>query len=159
MARLLDGPLPGVHVVVKLHPEEAGGEQYERLVAGLARAGGYPATPVSIVRDMDLYRLLRSADAHLGLYSTVLTDAVLTGTPNMVAVGQAYADTIGYVDAGVARPVRSVDEVRAFMTDPRAATEGDRERFLDQHYRRGDATSRIAEAITDRIASRVGADA
>ena len=42
VARLLDGPLPGIHVVVKLHPEEATGEHYERLLAGLAAAGGYP---------------------------------------------------------------------------------------------------------------------
>ena len=55
-------------------------------------------------RDIDVYRLLRAADAHLGLYSTVLTDAVLTSTPNMVAVGQAWADLIGYVDAGRRRP-------------------------------------------------------
>ena len=152
VARLLDGPLPGVHVVVKQHPEEAGGEHYERLLTGLADAGGYAPPRVSIVRDMDLYRLLRAADAHLGLYSTVLTDAVLTRTPNMVAVGQAYADIIGYVDAGVAVPVRSVDEVRAFMADPRAPSPEDRARFLDQHYHRGDPTSRIADAISAQIA-------
>ena len=103
------------------------------------------------MRDIDLYRLLRAADAHLGQYSTVLTDAVLTGTPNMVAVGQAYADTIGYVEAGVAVPVRTVDDVRAFMADPRPATPEDRARFIEQHYRRGDATGRIAAAITERI--------
>jgi hypothetical protein len=105
----------------------------------------------SAVRDVDLYRLLRAADAHLGQYSTVLTDAVLTGTPNMVAVGQAYGDIIGYVDAGVAVPVRTFDEVRAFMADPRPPSPEDRLAFLDQHYRRGDASGRIATAITDRI--------
>ena len=147
VARMLDGPMPGVHVVFKLHPEEQGGEHYERLLAGLARAGRYAAPRGSVVRDVDLYRLLRAADAHLGLYSTVLTDAVLTGTPNMIAVGQAYADIIGYVDAGVAVPVRSVVDVRAFMADPRSASREDRARFLDQHYRRGDATSLIAAAI------------
>lgn len=160
VARLLDGPLPGVHIVVKLHPEEAGGEQYQRLLAGLARAGGYLPPRISVVRDIDLYRLLRAADAHLGLYSTVLADAVLTGTPNMIAVGQAYADIIGYIDAGVAVPVRSVDDVRAFMAQPRAPSVEDRARFLDEHYESGDATSRIAKAILDQVApSRVGTEA
>jgi len=149
VARLLDGPLPGVHVVVKLHPEEATGEHYERLLAGLAAAGGYPPLRVSIIRDVDLYRLLRAADAHLGQYSTVLTDAVLTGTPNMVAVGQAYEDIIGYVEAGVAVPVRTVDDVRAFMAAPVAPSAAARARFLEIHYRRGDAIGRIARAITD----------
>jgi hypothetical protein len=150
-ARLLGGPLPGIHVVVKLHPEEQSGEHYERLLGDLARAGGYPPPPISVVRDVDLYRLLRAADAHLGLYSTVLTDAVLTATPNMIAVGQAYADTIGYVPAGVAVPVATVDDVRAFMADPRPASREARARFVEQHYRGGDPISRIAAAITDRI--------
>ena len=150
-ARMLDGPLPGVHVVIKLHPEEESGKAYESLVAGLALAGNYEPPRLTVVRDVDLYRLLRAADAHLGLYSTVLTDAVLTGTPNMIAVGQAYADLLGYVAAGVAVPVRSVDDVRAFMADPRPPTAEDRTRFLDRHYRRGDPTSAIAAAITAQI--------
>jgi hypothetical protein len=150
-ARLLGGPLPGIHVVVKLHPEEEGGEHYERLLTGLARAGGYEPPALTIVRDLDLYRLLRAADAHLGVYSTVLTDAVLTGTPNMIAVGQAYADTIGYVAAGVAVPVATVDEVRAFMADPQPPTREARARFVEQHYCGGDPTRRIATAITDLI--------
>jgi hypothetical protein len=150
-ARLFDGPLPGVHVVFKLHPEEQSGEHYLRLLDGLGRAGGYVPARASVVRDVDLYRLLRVADAHLGQYSTVLTDAALTGTPNMVAVGQAYADIIGYVDAGVAVPVRTVDDVRAFMADPRRPSPADRAAFIDRHYLRGDATGLIATAITDRI--------
>lgn len=167
-SRMLDGPLPGVHLVIKLHPEEESGKHYEALLTGLARAGGYDAPRVSVVRDVDLYRLLRAADAHLGLYSTVLTDAVLTCTPNMIAVGQAYSDLLGYVPAGVAVPVRSVDDVRAFMADPRPPTTEDRARFLDEHYRRGDPTGAIAAAITAEVVpsqvpspvvSRVGGDA
>jgi hypothetical protein len=147
VARLLDGPTPGVHMVFKLHPEEVEHEQYQELLTGLARAAGYAPPPVTIVRDIDVYRLLRAADAHLGQYSTVLTDAVLTGTPNMIAVGQASADVIGLVDAGVATPVRTPDDVRAFMADPRPAAQEARERFLEAHYRSGDAVDRIAEAI------------
>jgi hypothetical protein len=146
-ARLLGGPLPGIHVVIKLHPESTGEERYEELLAGLAAAGGYEAPPVSLVRDIDLYRLLRSVDAHLGLYSTVLTDAVLTGTPNMIAIGQAWVDTIGYIDARVATPVATVDEVRAFMADPQRPSAEDRQRFIDEHYLAGDATGRIVAAI------------
>jgi hypothetical protein len=149
--RLLDGPLPGVHLVFKLHPEELEREHYRELLAGLARAGGFDPPPVSVVRDIDVYRLLRAADAHLGQYSTVLTDAVLTGTPNMIAVGQAWSDVIGYVDAGVAAPVRSVDDVRDFMMDPRPAAPAARDRFLESHYRAGDAASRIA-AVIERAA-------
>ncbi len=147
--RLLAGPMPGIHIVVKLHPEAIGDDDYAALLAGLARAGGYPEPHLSVVRDIDLYRLLRSSDAHLGLYSTVLTDAVVTDTPNMIAVGQAWADIIGYVAAGVATPVASADDVRAFMVDPIRSSADDRTRFLASHYRSGDAIGRIVGAIRD----------
>lgn len=145
--RLLGGPLPAVHVVFKLHPQDRTGGPFEALLRSLARSGGYRAPPITVVRDFDLYRLLRAADAHLGQYSTVLTDAVVAATPNMIAVGLAYDDMLGYVEAGVAVPVRGVDDVRAFMLDPRPADPADRTRFLDVHFRPGDATRRIVTAI------------
>jgi hypothetical protein len=156
VGRLLAGPLPGVHVVFKLHPEETEGGHYPALVAGLAVAGGYEAPRTSVIRDVDVYALLRAADAHLGQYSTVLTDAVLTGTPNMIAVGQAWADIIGYVEAGVATPVASIDDIRAFMADPRPATSEAREAFLRAHSIEGDAVGRIAAAVRDVAAGRPG---
>jgi hypothetical protein len=147
VARLLGGPLPGVHIVVKIHPQDRGEADYVRLLSGLAEAGGYPRPAVSQIRDVDLYRLLRSADAHLGEYSTVLTDAVVVGTPNMIALGQAFADPLGYVAARVAVPVRTAEDVRSFMADPRPPEAGDRTRFLEQHFLPGDAIGRIVAAI------------
>jgi hypothetical protein len=152
VATLFDGPLPGIHVVFKLHPEEQEGGHYVSLVRGLAAARGHRPPEMSVVRDIDIYRLLRASDAHLGQYSTVLTDAVLTQTPNMVAVGHAWADIIGYVGARVAVPVRSVDDVRAFMTAPVAPLPEDRARFLERHARSGDATGRIAALVREAIA-------
>lgn len=147
VARLLGGPLPGIHVVFKLHPRERGDAPYEAVLTGLARAGGYQPPAMTSVRDTDLYRLLRSADAHLGLHSTVLTDAVVAGTPNLIAVGQAFSDMLGYIPAGVAVPVASVDEIRTFMRDPRSPDAKDRDAFLAMHFEPGDATSRIVTAI------------
>ncbi len=54
MARILDGPLPGVHLMIKLHPGERDEGPYRALIEGLARAGGYPPPPITIVRDIDL---------------------------------------------------------------------------------------------------------
>ena len=34
----------------------------DALVDGLARAGGFPPPPVTVVREIDLYRLLRAAE-------------------------------------------------------------------------------------------------
>ncbi|HEU4673661.1 MAG TPA: hypothetical protein VFS32_12245, partial [Candidatus Limnocylindrales bacterium] len=152
VARTLGGPLPGVHVVLKLHPQEASEQRYERTLRGIADAGGYEPPAMTVIRDFDLYRLLRSADAHLGQYSTILTDAVVAGIPNMVAVGYAWSDLLGYADAGVAAPVRTVDDVRAFMADPRPPAEADRARFLAAHFEPGDATARIVDVILSQSA-------
>ena len=154
LARVLDGPLGDVHIVVKLHPEEGDGDHYRSLLVGLAVARGDVPPPVTTIRDIDLYRLLRAADAHLGVYSTVLTDSVLVGTPNMIVVGQAFADLLGYVASGVAVPVRTAADVRAFMRDPKPPTPADRERFISEHYLAGDAVARIAETVEALIAGR-----
>jgi hypothetical protein len=171
LERTLGGPLPGIHLVFKLHPQDRAESRHEELLVGLAAARGYEPPRLSIVREADLYRLLRAADAHLGQYSTVLSDAVVAGTPNMIAVGQAHADALDYVAAGVATPVTSVEDVLAFMANPQPPDPAARQRFLDAHYRPGDAIGRLADVLrgagrthrptaeAERIARRVGASA
>ena len=149
LERMLGGSLPGIHVVFKKHPGELDDGPYEALLDGLARAGGYAPPPVTTVREIDLYRLLRAADAHLGLRSTVLTDAVVVGVPNLIATVQAHADILGYVDAGVARPVRNRTELLEALANPRPADPGARAAFLERHFLPGDASERIARAVRD----------
>ena len=107
LANLIDRPLPGVHLVVKLHPGERDEGPYRAVIEGVAAAQGFEPPPVSVVQSVDLYRLLRAADAHIGLQSTVLTEAVATGTLNLLAVTSPASDLLGYVEAGVAIPVRT----------------------------------------------------
>jgi hypothetical protein len=147
LAALLDAPLPNVHLVFKQHPAETDEGPYRALVEGLAVAGGWAAPPITVVRDIDLYRLLRAADAHLGLFSTVLTDAVAAGTPNLVATTQAHRDLLGYVDAGVARPVSTPADLLAALDVPAPVDKAARARFLADHFRPGNASRRIATAI------------
>ena len=149
--RLLSGPLPRVHVVFKLHPGERDDGPYRALLEGLARARGHAPPPISVVRDIDLYRLLRAADAHLGLHSTVLTDAVVTGTPNLIAMLDAHADLLGYVDARVAHPVRDMDDVLEALDPPSPPDPAARAAFLARHFRDGNAGARIARSIADRV--------
>jgi hypothetical protein len=77
----------------------------------------------------------------------VLTEAVVTGTPNLLAVTDAHADLLGYVAAGVAQPVRTTADLLAALADPRQPTAAARKAFLARHFRRGDATGRIVEAV------------
>ena len=149
LEQMLGGPLPGIHVVFKKHPGELDDGPYEELLEGLARAGGYTPPPMTVVREVDLYGLLRAADAHLGLRSTVLTDAVVVNVPNLVATVQAHADMLGYVDAGVARPVGNRTELLEALADPRPADPAARTAFLERHFLPGDASERIARAVRD----------
>jgi hypothetical protein len=152
----LGGPLPGVHLVFKQHPGERDEGPYRRLLEGLAEAGGYQAPPITLIKDIDLFRLLRAADAHLGLDSTVLTDAVSAGTANLIAIVEGHRDLLGYVAAGVARPVHGVDELREALRDPRVPNEDARRAFLDDHFRPGHAGRRIAGEIASSVAERRG---
>jgi hypothetical protein len=153
----LGGPLPAVHIVIKQHPGERDEGPYRDLLHGLARAGGYAPPPISVVRDIDLYRLLRAADAHLGLHSTVLTDAVMAGTDDLIARVEASGDLLGYVAAGVARPVTRVADLRAALDHPQPAHPAARRTFIEDHFRPGEASARIVDEIRDEVSEPVAA--
>jgi hypothetical protein len=146
LASLFDRPLPNVHLVVKLHPGEPDEGPYRAVVEGVAAARGFEPPPVTFVQAVDLYRLLRAADAHIGLQSTVLTEAVVTGTPNLLAATSSASDLLGYAEAGVAIPVRTgADLLEALDAGPAAAaTPEARQAFIDAHFEPGSASERIA---------------
>jgi hypothetical protein len=147
---VVDRPLPRVHFVVKLHPGEPDEGPYRAVIERAAQHGGFPAPRVTIVQQVDLYRLLAAADAHLGVHSTVLTEAVVTGTPNLLADTLAAADLLGYVEAGVAIPVRDGgDLLRALdvAAAGKAMPEANRAAFLAQHFEPGRASDRIADDL------------
>ena len=144
---VLGGPLPGVHLVFKQHPSEPDDGPYRDLLTGLASTHGYDPPMMSVVRDIDLHRLLRAADAHLGQVSTVLSDAVVAGTPNLIAMVEPGGDILGYIAAGVARPVRDVAELRAALRELELPDPDARRTFIADHFRDGVASERIAAAI------------
>lgn len=146
LARLFDRPLPRVHLVVKLHPGEPDEGPYRAVVEGVAAARGFAAPPITVVQHIDLYRLLAAADAHLGIHSTVLTEAVFVGTPNLLAAGVQGGDLLGYVEAGVALPVTNGEDLLAALDAAAAGaiTPEARAAFVARHYEPGSASDRIA---------------
>jgi len=140
LAALVDRPLPGVHLVIKLHPREPDEGSYRRLIEGVARAAGCDPPPMTIVQRIDLYRLLRAADAHVGIFSTVVTEAVVAGTPNLLA----SRDLLGYVPAGVAVSIRDGGGLLAALDAGRASADTEaRAAFLGDHFAPGVAGQRI----------------
>ena len=105
--------------------------------------------PVSVVQQIDLYRLLRSADAHLGIHSTLLTEAVAAGTLNLLADTLAWSDLLGYVEAGVAVPVRDGADFLAALDAPDAITPRARSAFLALHFREGRASERLRDELLE----------
>ena len=149
LAALVDRPLPGVHVVIKLHPGEPDEGPYRAVIERAAAAGGFAPPPVTVVQAIDLYRLLDAADAHFGIHSTVLTEAVAVGTLNLIAGMFKGYDLLDYVGAGVAVPVSNGADLltaldrRAELLPAAAA----RSAFLEAHFRSGGASQRIADDL------------
>ena len=144
---VLNGPLPRVHLLFKQHPGETDDGPYRAVMEGMATAGGWSAPPMSVVRGRDLYTLLRASDAHLGYQSTVLTDAVVVGTPNLIAHVPPVVDFLGYVEAGVARPVDSPDALLAALDQGSAIDPAARTAFVERHFSPGDAAGRIVARV------------
>jgi hypothetical protein len=149
LSALIDRPLPRVHLVIKLHPGEPDDGPYRQVIEATAAAAGFEPPPVTIVQSIDLYVLLAAADAHLGVHSTVLTEAVATGTPNLIDDSLAAADLLGYVPAGVARVVHDGGELLEALDEfaRGAVDDGARRAFLDDHFEPGNASRRIAEDL------------
>ena len=150
LAALFDRPLPGVHLVFKLHPREPDEGAYRRLLEGLAVARGIPLPPMTIVQRTDLYRLLAAADAHVGAYSTVNTEAVVTGTPNLLAATIARRGPAGLRRRGRGDPrARTVASCSTRSTGVAASavpTEA-RTAFLADHFEPGGAGERIRDDL------------
>ena len=128
-------------------PGEPDEGPYRAVVDGVAAACGFEPPPMTFVQSVDLYRLLRAADAHIGLQSTVLTEAVVTGTPNLLAATSSASDLLGYVEAGVAVPVRTGADLLAALDAGSAATPEARQAFIDAHFEPGSASERIADDL------------
>jgi hypothetical protein len=81
----------------------------------------------------------------------VLTEAVVTRTPNVLADGLAGADLLGYVAAGVALSVRDGASLLAALDAAAAGAlgEADAAAFADAHFVPGSASERIAANLED----------
>ena len=80
----------------------------------------------------------------------------MAGTNNLIALVEASGNLLGYVAAGVARPVTRVADVRAALDHPQAAHPAARQTFIEDHFRPGGASDRIVAAIASEVREPVG---
>jgi glycosyltransferase involved in cell wall biosynthesis len=155
---LFDREIDGIHLVVKLHPTETDEGPYRSVIEAVAERGGFRAPPITVVQDIDLYELLEAADAHLGVRSTVLTEAVVAGTPNIIAAGLAGYDQLDYVSSGVAIPVENGAELQAAVAaGPPPIPEDVRAAFVAAHFDPAGGAQRIADDLEAWLAGTAAA--
>jgi hypothetical protein len=77
----------------------------------------------------------------------------VTRTPNLLSTRLAAADLLGYVEAGVAIPVRDGgDLLRALDAGRSIMAEGDARAFVERHFEPGSAADRIAADLVGWLA-------
>ena len=153
LAGLFDRPLERVHLVVKLHPGERDEGPYRAVVEGVAAARGFAPPPITVVRDVDLYRLLAAADAHLGPPVDGADRGGRDGDAQPAAATALAADLLGYVEAGVAIPVGTAEDLPAALDAARPRPDAPRRAaFLEAHFEPGEASQRIAEDLLTWLA-------
>jgi hypothetical protein len=85
----------GVHVVIKVHPQDSL-EMYEEFARTLA-AGGR----LEVVGPCDLMALLHSADLLIAVYSNIIINAAVLGTPTLVCDFGNKRAPLDFVAAGL----------------------------------------------------------
>jgi hypothetical protein len=145
LRHLFDRELDDVHLVVKLHPTEGDEGPYRSVIEAVAARAGFKPPPITTVQDVDLYELLAAADAHLGVRSTVLTESVVVGTPNLLAAGLAGYDQLDYVKSGVAVPVHDGAEMQSALSNGALTISAEaRAAFVAAHFDPAGGAERIA---------------
>jgi hypothetical protein len=139
-------------LVIKLHPaepEEYSVRFYEEV------ADKYNVRNFKVAKQVDLYELLAICQLHIGVTSTVFSEAVVFGKPNLILDMPGSIITGGWVEQGVAMNISDFgglkEAVETILGDRgiRERLQKAREDYIQRHYYRldGKATERICDLI------------
>jgi CDP-glycerol glycerophosphotransferase (TagB/SpsB family) len=142
--------VPGIQVIVKLHPDEADGSIERELAdeAGLTRC--------SVVEGGDIVDYLLASDLVIVFFSTVGHEAILMGKPLIqIPVGSGEGTIIPFTEEGGALDGSDLSRlgelVRGALADEqvRSELERGREAYIGRHVHAidGHAADRVAELI------------
>lgn len=145
LPRLKDAP-PEWHLVIRPHPRENGPHWTHYLQEhGITHRA-------TIAAEGSLEDWLDACDVHASVSSTVLSEAVLWGRPNIVLGLDAVGDWLGVVHAGLANDLSKMYSLEEALT-PAPDIEARRQHYISHHFHTldGQAGPRIAETILGLI--------
>ncbi len=139
-------------LVIKLHPgepEEYSARPYEEA------AEKYNVRNFKVVKQVDLYELLALCKLHISVCSSVSSEAVVFGKPNLIIDIPGSIDTGRWVEQGVAMNISEFadlkEAVETILGDKKIKEKLKRARedYIQRHYYRldGKATERICNLI------------
>ncbi len=141
----------GAEVWLKLHPQERRFTQWAEVAAR------WPNVRVFRHGQRPLVELLRDADVMVTLYSTVVLEAVMVGTPAITVNLSGQKDIYPFAGEDGATGVYQHDDIKNalqnVLNQTSGAREGDIKRFLTRHIgpRDGASTRRICDIIEEYI--------
>ena len=138
-------------LIIKLHLTEN-----ENLASPYYELGiRYGVRNFIIVKQVDLYELLALCDLHISVYSTVLSEAVIFGKPNLILSILGSHDIGSWVEQGVALNLNDFtclkEAVETILGDEevREKLRRARQAYIQRHYYKldGKASERICTVV------------
>ncbi|MBU3217109.1 hypothetical protein LL033_21005 [Clostridium estertheticum] len=96
-------------LIIKLHPADLNFEFYEAMVEK------FHIKNCEIMKDGDLYELIKWSDLIISVHSTVVVEAALMNKPSICIILPKYNDAGGFVKDGVSFGVKDENELLEYM--------------------------------------------
>ena len=134
--------LDSVHLVFKLHPRELDPEFY------ISIAEKQQFDKYSILRDKELYLLLKVSDVVITCFSTVGTEALYFHKP-LIVLDHLKEDILGYCKDGVAFQATNAAELQKHLTSTLNKKISTDQKIVDEYLQR--STYKIDGMAADRV--------
>ncbi|HBG37965.1 MAG TPA: hypothetical protein DDW58_01800, partial [Clostridiaceae bacterium] len=96
-------------LIIKLHPGDFHVSDYEKMIKK------YEIRNVKIVRESDLYDLIKWCDVIITVHSTVAVEGAIFNKPSVCILLSKYNDVAEFVKDGVSLGARNEDELRNIL--------------------------------------------
>ncbi|MCB2342091.1 CDP-glycerol glycerophosphotransferase family protein [Clostridium estertheticum] len=96
-------------LIIKLHPADLSFEFYEKIVEK------FQIKNCKMIKDGDLYELIKWSDLVISVHSTVVVEAALMNKPSICILLPKYNDNGGFVKDGVSFGVKDENELLEYM--------------------------------------------